>query len=90
MCFLNMYLIYETTEENLRVDGQQDEEVWRHELEEWVGRGQIAVCADDHSFHEKVCVTQVSEGLMVLSLCIVVEHLGHQPGVGRIIGSVHL
>lgn len=64
--------------------------MWGHELEERMGRGEVSVGADDHAFHQQVCVTQVSQGLVVLGLCIVVEHLCHKPGVGGVLGGVDL
>ena len=61
-----------------------------HQFEERVGGGQVTVGADDHTFHEQVCVAQVGEGLVVLGLSVVVEHLGDQPGVGGILRGVDL
>lgn len=61
-----------------------------HQLEEWVGGGQVTVRTDDHPFHEQVCVAQVCESLVVLSFNVVVEHLGDQPGVCRIFWGVDL
>lgn len=46
--------------------------------------------ADDHALHQQVCVAQVCEGLVVLSLGVVVEHFRNQPGVGGVLGSVDL
>lgn len=46
--------------------------------------------ADDNTLHEKVCVAQVCEGLVVLGLGIVIVHLSHQPRAWGILWGVNL